>query len=83
MGPHVHVKIGPGWSLVQLRFLASTEQHVAVVLADDMLAVQELHMAGEVTGAQNPCLTCATAKTVLPIVTSAVAQLRGNPKRAV
>ena len=55
-----------------------SEQYVAVV-ADDMLAVQELHMAGD---RESIFLTCA-AKTVRPVVTSAFVQLRGNPKRAV
>jgi len=66
---------------VKLQLLAPSGKYVAVV-ADDMLAVQELHMAGEGMDTESICLTCAT-KAVKPIVTSAVAQPNGNPMRAV
>ena len=66
---------------MRLQLLAPSEQYVAVV-ADDILAVQELHMASEGMDTESICMTCA-AKTVKTISTSAVAQPKGNPKRAV
>ena len=64
-----------------IRTLAPRSTYVAIV-PDDILAVQELHMAGEGMDSGSVCAGCAHPG-VSPIVVSAVNQPHGNPNRAV
>ena len=57
------------------------ETYVAII-PDDILAVQELHLAGEGMDSESICPSCQNTG-IQPIVTSAKAQPYGNPKRAV
>ena len=69
------------WRNVRLRTLAPAPQYVAIV-PDDMLAVQELHMATEGMDSMSVCMSCRQPG-VSPIVTKAVGQQNGNEKRAI
>ena len=66
---------------ITVRTLKPPRTYVAIV-PDDILAVQELHMASEGMDTESICLTCRTPG-VQPISTSALKQACGNPKRAV
>ena len=64
-----------------IRTMAPQSTYVAIV-PDDILAVQELHMAGEGMDSGSICAGCAKPG-VTPIVVSAKNQPHGNPNRAV
>jgi len=64
-----------------IRTLAPQSTYVAIV-PDDILAVQELHMASEGMDSGSICAGCAKPG-VTPIVVSARNQAHGNPNRAV
>ena len=64
-----------------VRSLVPSELYVAII-PDDILAVQELHLAREGMDSESICPGCRKPG-VQPIVTSAAAQPFGNPKRAV
>ena len=64
-----------------VRPLVPQNTYVAIV-TDDILAVQELHMAQEGMDSGSVCAGCA-APGVTPITTSAIDQPHGNPNRAV
>jgi hypothetical protein len=71
----------PPFGQVAIRTLAPPTTYVAIV-PDDMLAVQELHLAREGMDSESICCNCR-ASVVQPIVTSATSQKCGNPRRAV
>ena len=57
------------------------QTYIAIV-PDDILAVQELHMASEGMDTESICSNCREPG-VQPISTTALKQVRGNPQRAV
>jgi len=61
--------------------LKPAQTYIAIV-PDDILAIQELHMAGEGMDTESICVSCR-ASGVQPISTSASNQARGNSRRAV
>jgi ribonuclease HI len=61
--------------------MVPSQTYVAII-PDDILAVQELHLAGEGMDSESICPSCQKTG-IQPIVTSATAQPFGNPKRAV
>ena len=69
------------WRHLRLRTLNPPGQYLAI-LPDDMLAVQELHLATEGMDSESICPQCRMPG-VRPIVTGAQKQLHGNPGRAV
>ena len=69
------------WSSTRLCTLDLPGQFLAIT-PDDMMAVQELHMAAEGMDSESICPNCRMPG-VKPIVTSATAQQHGNPGRIV
>ena len=69
------------WRNARLCTLAPAAQYIAIV-PDDMLAVQELHMATEGMDSKSVCISCRQPG-VQPIVAKAVGQQNGNARRAV
>ena len=69
------------WSGSILHVLAPQPQFVAIV-PDDMLAVQDLHMAREGMDSESICPICS-AKGIQPIVTSSTAQQFGDSRRLI
>jgi hypothetical protein len=81
---HQWCSVGHAWTNLGLQILSSPQQYVAIV-PDDMLAVQELHLAREGMDSESVCFNCK-ARDVQPIVTtstSSSAQLCGNPQRKI
>jgi hypothetical protein len=66
---------------VNVHTLKPGQTYIAIV-PDDILAVQELHMASEGMDTESICSNCREPG-VQPISTTALKQVRGNPKRAV
>ena len=64
-----------------VRTLVPSDTYVAIV-PDDILAVQELHLAGEGMDTESICPSCRRPE-IQPIVTTAKAQPYGNSKRVV
>ena len=71
----------PPFGDVAIRTLAPPTTYVAIV-PDDMLAVQELHLAREGMDSESICCNCRSP-VVQPIVTTASSQKCGNSRRAV
>ena len=69
------------WSNTPICIIPSSQPYVAII-PDDMLAVQELHMAREGMDSGSICLRCK-ARGIQAIVASASLQPCGNPQRAV
>ena len=69
------------WKYASLHTLAPEVPYIAIV-PDDMLAVQELHMATEGMDSESVCIACHQPG-VQPIITQAVGQKHGNTRRAV
>ena len=66
---------------VNVHTLKPGQTYIAIV-PDDILAVQELHMASEGMDTESICSNCREPG-VQPISTTALKQVRGNPQRAV
>ena len=73
--------VGYAWTSLVLQILTPQPNFMAIV-PDDMLAVQELHMAHEGMDSDSICPTCQ-ARGIQPIVTSSTSQPCGNPRRMV